>query len=329
MHNFKRLVVMSILILGIAITSFGAVGAQGEGLVFSIVSHGGASNPFWIVVIKGMEDACAILEADCQWLSHPDYSLDDMVGYWEDAIARESVGIGTTVPDPDVIRDGVETAAALGIPVIVLNTADPGRGTDRGLPTLFYIGANEFTAGQSNARRVFAEAAADGVEITKGVCNIQEQGHSGLEARCAGVESVFDDEGVPIDRLNITNNPDETAGILADYFAANPDANAAFMLGPQPAAGLNLYMQEAGLEPREIYAASHDTGAEIYQMIADGYLVQTVDQQPYVQGFETIIWLYLASQFALQPGGDIFTGPSPIDQTNVARVVELTAAGYR
>jgi simple sugar transport system substrate-binding protein len=310
------------------ITSFGVAGAQMD-LTFAMVSHGGVSNPFWIIVIKGMEDACALLDAQCQWLSEPDFGLEQMSGYWADALALDPDGVGTTVPDPDVIRDGVEQAAAQGIPVIVFNTADPGAGSESALPTLFYIGANEFTGGANNARRVFAEAAADGVEIAKGVCTIQEQGHSGLEARCAGVESVFDDEGVPIERVNISNDPEYTAGVLSDYFAANPETNAIFMLGPAPSTGLNLYMQEAGLEPRALYATTHDTSAEIYQMIQDGVLLQAIDQQPYLQGFETIMWLYLNSQFKLAPGGDIFTGPGVIDLTNVEAIIELTAAGYR
>lgn len=329
MRKLARLLAVALLIIGVAAVGFGVAGAQDEQLTFAMVSHGGVSNPFWIVVIKGMEDACSLLDANCQWLSEPDFGLEQMAGYWDDALALNPAGIGTTVPDPDVIRSGVERAAELGLPVIVFNTADPGAGTDSALPTLFYIGANEFTGGVSNAQRVFSAAAADMSTVTRGVCTIQEQGHSGLEARCAGVESVFDELGVPIDRLNITNNPEETAGILADYFAANPDTNAIFMLGPQPASGLNLYLSESGREAGSLYATSHDTSAEIYSMIQEGKLLQTIDQQPYLQGFQTIMWLYLNSQFEMAPGGDIFTGPGVIDGSNVDAIISLTAAGYR
>jgi simple sugar transport system substrate-binding protein len=328
MKKFTRLLPVAILLLGVLMLGFGTT-AQDDQLVFSMVSHGGVGNPFWIVVIKGMEDACALLSADCAWLSDPVDNIDDMAGYWDDALARNPDGIGTTVPNPEVIRDGVNRAAEAGIPVIVFNTADPNAGTPDALPTLFYIGANEFLGGRSNAQRVLAEAAADGVTITKGVCPIQEVGHSGLEARCAGVRSVFEENGIPLDGLTINNDVTESAGILNDYFTANPDTNAAFMLGPNPSSSLNLYFQEAGRGPREVYATTHDTSAEIYQMIKDGYLVQAVDQQPYLQGFETIMWLYLNSQFALAPGGDILTGPGIIDTSNVDAIIELTAAGYR
>jgi simple sugar transport system substrate-binding protein len=329
MKRLLRVAPVMLIIVGIVLASFGGVTAQGDQLVFSMVSHGGVGNPFWIVVIKGMDDACALLSADCQWLADPVDNVDDMAGYWDDALARGNDGIGTTVPNPEVIRDGVNRAAEAGVPVIVFNTADPNAGTPDALPTLFYIGANEFLGGRSNAQRVLAEAAAAGVEITKGVCPIQEVGHSGLEARCAGVRSVFDEAGIALDGLTITNDVTPSAGTLADYFSANPDTNAAFFLGPNPSSSFALYLEESGRMPGEIFATTHDTSSQIYQMIQDGYLLQAIDQQPYLQGFETIMWLYLNSQFALAPGGDILTGPGVIDQSNVDAIVALTAEGYR
>jgi simple sugar transport system substrate-binding protein len=329
MRNMTRTLPILVMVVGIIVATFAPVGAQDDDLVFSMVSHGGVGNPFWIVVIKGMDDACALLNADCAWLADPVDSVDDMAGYWDDALARDNDGIGTTVPNPEVIRDAVNRAAEAGLPVIAFNTADPNAGGPDALPLLFYIGANEFLGGRSNAERVLAEAAADGVEVVKGVCPIQEVGHSGLETRCSGVQSVFDEAGIPLDGLTISNDVQESAGTLGDYFQANPETNAAFMLGPSPSASLNLYFQNAGRAPREVYATTHDTSAEIYQMIQDGYLLQAIDQQPYLQGFETIMWLYLNSQFELAPGGDILTGPGVIDQSNVDAIVELTAAGYR
>ncbi len=328
MKKLLRLIPVLLLALGVMIAGIGGVGAQDQ-LTFSMVSHGGIGNPFWVVVIKGMEDACDLLGADCAWLSDPVDNIDDMAGYWDDALARNNDGIGTTVPNPEVIRDGVNRAAEAGIPVIVFNTADPNAGTPDALPTLFYIGANEFLGGRSNARAVLSSAAAAGVEIAKGVCPIQEVGHSGLEARCAGVRSVFEEAGIPLNQLTINNDVTASAGTFADYFNANPDTNAVFSLGPNPASSLNLYIQEAGIMAGDIFATTHDTSAEIYEMIQNGYLIQAIDQQPYLQGFETIMWLYLNSQFKMAPGGDILTGPGVIDGSNVDAIIELTAQGYR
>lgn len=328
MRKLLRSIPVLLLVTGVMLAGIGGVGAQDQ-LTFSMVSHGGIGNPFWVVVIKGMEDACTLLKADCAWLSDPVDNIDDMAGYWDDALARNNDGIGTTVPNPEVIRDGVNRAAEAGIPVIVFNTADPNAGTPDALPTLFYIGANEFLGGRSNANAVLDAADAAGVEIASAVCPIQEVGHSGLEARCAGVRSVFEEAGIPLDQLTINNDVTASAGTFADYFNANPDTNAVFSLGPNPASSLNLYIQESGVMAGDIFATTHDTSAEIYEMIQSGYLIQAIDQQPYLQGFETIMWLYLNSQFKMAPGGDILTGPGVIDGSNVDAIIELTAQGYR
>jgi simple sugar transport system substrate-binding protein len=329
MRKLRKLVPVVLLLVGLLMASIGVVGAQTDGLTFAMVSHGGVGNPFWIVVIKGMEDACSLLEANCQWLADPVDNVNDMAGYWDDALALNPDGIGTTSPNPDVIRGGVQTALERDIPVIVFNTADPNAGTDQALGALFYIGASEFQGGRSNANRILAEAAADGVTIARAVCPIQEVGHSGLEARCAGFESVMDEAGVPVDRLTISNDVPASAGVIADYFAANPETNAITLLGPNPSSSWNLAAQEMGKAPGDVYATTHDTSQEIYSMIESGYLLQAIDQQPYLQGFQTIMWLYLNSQYELAPGGDIFTGPGVIDASNVAAITELTAQGFR
>ena len=329
MSNSVRIITLACLVMGLLVAGLGGVSAQDDQPVFRIVSHGGVGNPFWIVVIKGMEEECARIGADCEWLSDPVDNIDDMAGYCDDALAANPDGLGITVPNPEVIRDCVNRAAEAGIPVIVLNTADPNAGTPDALPTMFYIGANEFTGGVSNANRVLATAAADGVSITGGVCPIQEVGHSGLEARCAGVRSVFEEAGIPLHGLTINNDVPASAGTLCDFFAANPDVNAAFMLGPNPSSSLNLCLQESGRMPGDIYATTHDTSAEIYEMIKDGYLLQAIDQQPYLQGSETIHWLYLNKLAGLAPGGDILTGPGVIDADNIAAVEEATAEGRR
>ena len=329
MSKFVRMVTLACLVMGLLVAGLGGVSAQDDQPVFRIVSHGGVGNPFWIVVIKGMEEECARIGADCEWLSDPVDNIDDMAGYCDDALAANPDGLGITVPNPEVIRDCVNRAAEAGIPVIVLNTADPNAGTPDALPTMFYIGANEFTGGVSNANRVLAAAAADGVAITGGVCPIQEVGHSGLEARCAGVRSVFEEAGIPLHGLTINNDVPASAGTLCDFFAANPDVNAAFMLGPNPSSSLNLCLQESGRMPGDIYATTHDTSAEIYEMIKDGYLLQAIDQQPYLQGSETIHWLYLNLLAGLAHGGDILTGPGVIDASNIAAVEEATAEGRR
>ena len=296
---------------------------------FAFVAHGGPGNPFWNVVHKGMEDAAARYGVDVQWLSNPTFSIADMPNFLDDAIANRVDGLGVTCPDPEAIRESVEQAQASGVPIIVLNTADPNAGTPDALPTLFYIGASEFLGGQSNARAVLTEARKRGIRVKRAVCPIQEVGHSGLEARFAGFRSILEPEGIPVDGLTISNDVEQSAGLLGDYFLSHPEANAIATLGPLPADALYLFLEEEGKKPGEILHTTHDTSPAIFNHIREGYTIQAIDQQPYLQGYLTVVFLYLQKEYGLSLASDVLTGPFVINAANVDRIADLVTWGVR
>jgi simple sugar transport system substrate-binding protein len=63
-------------------------------------------------------------------------------------------------------------------------------------------------------------------------------------------------------------------------------------------------------------------------MIKRDYVKFTIDQQPYLQGFQTVMMLYLYKEFGLAPT-DINTGVAIVDKSNVDEVEKLSETGYR
>ena len=322
------MIIRCILTLLLVFTCLHSAVAQ-ERYKFAFVTHGGPGNPFWNVVIKGMEDAAERYDVDVQWLSNPTFSIADMPNFLDDAIANKVNGIGITCPDPEAIRESVERAHAAGIPVIVLNTADPNAGSDNALPTQFYVGASEYLGGQANAKAILAEAEKRGIAVKRAVCPIQELGHSGLEARFAGFSSIFSERGIAVDGLTISNDVEQSSGLLRDYFLGHPQTNAIATLGPLPADAFYLFVEEEGKQAGEILHVTHDTSTSIFDHIRSGYTVQAVDQQPYLQGYLTVSFLYLNNAYGLTLAQDVLTGPFSINETNVDRISRLVAEGYR
>ena len=322
------MIIRCILALLLVFTCLHSAAAK-ERYKFAFVTHGGPGNPFWNVVIKGMEDAAERYDVDVQWLSNPTFSIADMPNFLDDAIANKVNGIGITCPDPEAIRESVERAHAAGIPVIVLNTADPNAGSDNALPTQFYVGASEYLGGQANAKAILAEAEKRGVAVTRAVCPIQELGHSGLEARFAGFSSIFTERGIAVDGLTISNDVEQSSGLLRDYFLGHPQTNAIATLGPLPADAFYLFVEEEGKQAGEILHVTHDMSTSIFDHIRNGYTVQAVDQQPYLQGYLTVSFLYLNNAYGLTLAQDVLTGPFSINATNVDRISKLVAEGYR
>jgi simple sugar transport system substrate-binding protein len=303
--------------------------AAADGLRFAFVTHGGPGNPFWNVVIRGMEDAAARYGVGVQWLSNPTFSIEDMADFLDDAIASGVDGLAVSCPDPDAIRDSIERAGAAGIPVIIVNTADPQAGTGQALPALFYVGASEYLGGQANGRAVLAAAREAGLVLSRAVCPIQELGHSGLEARLAGFRSILEPAGVTVDGLTISNDVESSAGTLSDYFLAHPDSRAIATLGPLPADAFYLYADDMGLAPGDVLHVTHDTSAAIFARIREGLTLQAIDQQPYLQGYLTVSLLYLNRTLGLSLAADVLTGPFVIDAGNVDVIAGLMSEGYR
>lgn len=224
----KRTVIVMLLIVGVLLTLVGGASARQETPKFFLIAHGGPGNVFWVTVMKGMDDAAALLGVEATWLGADTASNEAMVGFWDDALAADPDGVGTTEPVPALIEDAVNRAVEAGIPVIAFNTQDTRPEGER-LPHLFYVGSSEFLGGQTVARRLLADR-----EITGVLCPIQEVGHTGLEARCNGVESVMAEEGIPVVRFTIDYNVSGSAGLIGDAFAANSGFNAIVTLGPAP-----------------------------------------------------------------------------------------------
>ena len=116
---------------------------------------------------------------------------------------------------------------------------------------------------------------------------------------------------------------------MGAYFMAHPQANAIAILGPLPADAFYLFIEENGKEPGEILHATHNTSPAIFERIRSGYTLQAIDQQPYLQGYLTVVCLYLYKEFGLSLATDATTGPFVIDAGNVDQIANLVKAGVR
>ena len=76
-------------------------------------------------------------------------------------------------------------------------------------------------------------------------------------------------------------------------------------------------------EPTASTLACFDLSPEVIQLIQDGVVAYTIDQQQYLQGYMPIIVLHLYNNYAgLLAGANIPSGPGFVDASNAAGVAE-------
>src|ERR1700724_1144957 len=87
---------------------------------FTFVSHV-TTNPFWVPLRYGAEDACALLGCSYQWTGSEKSIATEMVNALNTAVSAGVDGIAVALVDPTAFNDPVEKALAASIPVVAYN----------------------------------------------------------------------------------------------------------------------------------------------------------------------------------------------------------------
>lgn len=344
MKSLRMLLVVAIAIAGLLAFTGGSTVSLAQlpaaSYKFFIVSHGGAIDPFWAVVRRGMEDAAATLNSSpglkiaATYFGPEVASIPELVRLLDSAIAAKPDGLAVTITDPTAVGEPLRRAIAQGIPIIAINVPDidPATGRQRPeeerIPYKFYIGGDEYLGGVRAAKALLKAAEAKGVTINRGVCAPQEVGHIGLETRCKGFADVMAERGIPADKLQIYGaDPTRSVEILRSYFAAHPETNALFTTGPQGTLPAVTFLKEAGLVGKVLHG-TFDLDPVTLDAIRTGVTLFAIVQQQYLQGFLPIVFLTLYNQFLLSPISDVLTGPALVDATNIEQVAKLIERGY-
>jgi simple sugar transport system substrate-binding protein len=273
---------------------------------FYYISHGGPGDPWWGAVIQATKDASKLLKVETHYMGPERFSIEKLTDMLESAIATRPDGIILTITAVEPLDPLVRKATKLGIPVVAANIPDSRSKPER-MPYIGYVGQDEYQAGVALAKRVLEEFTPK-----RGVIGMHEPGHIGHEMRADGIEDVMSKRGIPVEKLDITPDPAKAIEVFRSYFVAHPDTEVIFTLGPlgaHPAIDLVRELGKVG----EIRVATIDIDDKILVGIKDGIVLCGVSQQPYMQGFIPVVWLYLHKKYGFIPPEQVATGPAIID----------------
>ena len=293
-----------------------AAGGSGKyGYHLAMVTHGGASDAFWSVVKAGAVKAGKDMGVTVDYQSNGDPQQQAQL---IDAAVNQKVdGIAVSMANPPALKASIAKAIAAGIPVITINS---GQAESKSYGALTHIGQDETVAGNA----VGAELKKDGV--TNVLCVVHEAGNVGLEQRCAGVKAG---NGGTVTNLQVDNNnlPAAQATIKAKL-QSDKSITGVVTLGGQVAVVAVNAIAESGSTAK---LATFDLNADVAKAVTAGKILFAVDQQPYLQGYLSIVMLtqYKANLNVLGGGQPVLTGPTLVTKENAAQIEKLAAAGTR
>lgn len=317
---------------GLAILAMVAVSCQRPGerggagsedaLNVYVVVHGGSGDPYWQIVRNGVEAAGERFGMDITWLNPEEFSIERLVELLNNAVAANPDGIVATITDARAVEPPLRDAIAQGIPVIAFDVPDT-RPPGQRIPYLFYVGGDEYVAGQQAAQRMLQEG-----DVTRAVCAIQEVGNVALELRCQGFSDVMTENGVPVENIDIGNDPGRVQSVLQSYLSANPDTNAILTLGPQGAIPTIEFLRDNNLFGQVMHA-TFDLDPNTNESIKAGETLFLIDTQPYLMGYQAVMMMFMHKNYQFTLAEDLLTGPAIIDASNIESVEELSRQRIR
>ncbi|WP_374101107.1 substrate-binding domain-containing protein [Antrihabitans sp. YC2-6] len=293
----------------------GAGTADTPRATIAFITHEVPGDSFWDLVRKGAETAAKKDNIELRYSNDPE--APNQANLVQSAVDTKVDGIAITLAKPDAMAAAVTAAESAGIPVVAFNS---GLSDWQKMGVLEYFGQDEGIAGEAAGARLNQDGAK------KTLCVIQEQGHVGLEARCAGVKKAFRGQ-TEILNVNGKDMPSVESTITAKL-QQDPSIDRVLTLGAPFALTAVQSVTNSGSSAKVV---TFDTNAALVGAIRDGSVQWAVDQQPFLQGYLAVdsLWLYINNGNVIGGGQPTLTGPAFIDQSNIDSVAEYAANGTR
>ena len=236
------------------------------------------------------------------------------------AISAKVDGLAVSAPNPDAIKAELLKAKAAGIPVITLNA---GSSIDQQVGAIGHVGQEEEIAGRAVGARI---KAAGGHKV---LCVIHEQGNVSLSQRCQGVKEGLGSGG-SVDNLQVKGTADVATSMteMKSKLQADKSYDWVVTLNGEIAMAAVDAIKDASSQAK---LGTFDLSGPVVKAVQAGTIQWAIDQQQYLQGYLSVVFLYLYKTNSNEVGGGmpVLTGPSFVDKTNAAAVAKLAEQGTR
>jgi len=259
-----------------------------------------------------------------------DWSPEKMVSSFKDALAGKPDGIAVMGHPGDTALDPlIDQAFSQGTLVTSINTELPDAYKKYKAVGFGYVGQNLYQSGYT-----LGSACVSRIPLKKGdralVWGLLSEPTRGL--RTKGCEDSLTDAGVKVDYLEISADVDKDATvgapILSGYLSKNPDCKLVITDHGNLTATSELLLTTAGKKPGEVWDAGFDLAPNTIKGIQDGYVLVTLDQQQYLQGYLPPLQICLTKKYGFS-GLYVDTGGGLVGKDNVGPVVDLSKIGIR
>lgn len=280
---------------------------------FGLVFHDTAS-PFSIFYKRGGEDAAKLVGADFVFMGTTQIDIPEQVTIFENAIQGGYDGLAVSIMDPPAFERAIATAEQKG--VVITSVSMDGDWGNRS--TAAYAGANMYGQGLAIGKYFFEEVMQGKGKyiLLPAIANLDL-----LILRMDGIKDAaaeFPDIEL-LDTVEIGTDMVKAVDAVENAYTANPDATA--LVGTDhfsESIGNFIATRKLG---DKLKGSCFDVTPGIAKLINDGAVQCTSDQNPYLQGFYSVLQLYMLLEG--KSGTEIDSGSTIVTKDNIGPYLEL------
>jgi simple sugar transport system substrate-binding protein len=300
---------------------------SGTNIVF--FPGGPSGGPFATVVYNGAVQAAADTGANVQYV-WSDWDPAKMITQFQQAMATKPDGIAVMGhPGDEAFDPLIDQAESQGIIVTSMNTQLPKAQADYAPKGFGYAGAVLYDAGYSLGQEAVKESGL-GAGDKAFLWGLLSQ--AGRGERTKGVKDALEKAGLTVvyQEIDDATNADAAAGVpvFTGIMSANPDIKMVITDHGALTGTMQTYLQAAGKQPGEIFAAGFDASGNAVEAIQGGWLQLVIDQQQWLQGYFGVLQICLTKNYAFS-GLMINTGGGFLNKDNIDVVAPLVQKQIR
>jgi len=290
----------------------GGTDISGKSILFEIQSS--PSDSFFVPVVNGAKAAAAIagLKLQIQYASNDDTTEVNQVNT---AMASGVIGVALSIPDPG-LNKVVCAARSKGIAVVAFNIDGA---TGQGASCVQAFVGQDFVASGAliGQRMINAGLIKSGDHVC---CPVEFPAQVYAAQRYAGVKQALSAIGATCEELGTGVDFGPAKATMVSYLLGHPNTTAIIGLGHTPLDQAPAAAKQVG---KNLPIGGFDVTSDILSSIKSGAITATVDQQPYIQGFQSVMQLALYLKYAISPANINTSNGALIDKNNVDKVVSL------
>jgi simple sugar transport system substrate-binding protein len=290
--------------------------AASQKVTIAMVTHGDGGT-FWSVAKKGALQAGKDLGITVRY-SESNNDPKRQSQLIDTAVAQKVKGLAVSAPNPSALKSSLARAKKAGIPIVTLNS---GSDVFKSLGAFTHVGQTETIAGQG-AGEQFKAAGAKSL-----LCVVHEQANIGLTQRCNGAKKTF---GGKFQTLQVAGTGDIQTSKNQVQAKLQSDKSIDAVLS------LNTDITDAIVDAianarSKAKLATFDPSGPVISGVKSGKILFAIDQQQYIQGYLSVVFLYLNVTNLNTVGGGlpVLTGPGFVTKANAAKVEALAKKGTR